>query len=275
MRAILYPSGLALKPRRGRQPARKSEGSEVGEPVGGVRGKVVGFSRASARRLRLAFLSWERPDFQKVAFTLTVREHLEPEAWRSVMEAFRKLVIAEQFSLIWRIELQKRGTPHLHGVVWVRDSDHFDRFRVLWLQASGQSGDAEAEKFACAMKVLEGPEWLAYCAAHASKTSQLGWVGRQWGIWGKRWLIPAHTTEVQLTPAAAVWLVRLLKRWKRCRVNVKGFTRVMCGSLARRFVCASIQMSGGVSPQWAKSISREDLLANGPEIPRERHGLPF
>lgn len=275
MRVILYPSGVELKPCKGQRPRRKALVSgEEGEAVGGVRGKVEGFSRASARRLRLAFLSWDRPGFLKCAFTLTVKAHREASEWRALMEWFRQLLALTQFSLIWRIELQKRGTPHLHGVVWCRDSDHCELFRVLWLQASKQSGDLDAEKFACAMKVLEGPEWLAYCAAHASKTKQLGWVGRQWGIWGKRWLVPVQRTEVQISARAAVWCVRLLRRWKGCKVGVQGFSRLMCGSLARRFVsagCALAESSSETEP-----INHEDLsMPKHPTIARARHALPY
>jgi len=204
MHAILYPSGVELKPSKGLRPRRKSlKVGEEGEPVGGLRGAVVGFSRASARRLRLAFLCWDRQDYQKCAFTVTVKAHREPQDWRQLMYRFRKLVIAFELSLIWRIELQKRGTPHLHGVVYFPEvffADlmeaiyHMDRIIEHWLEVSARYvSTAKAQNI---KPISDSLGWLQYLAKHASRgaghyqrsreSMPEGWkkTGRMWGKGG-------------------------------------------------------------------------------------------
>lgn len=61
--------------------------------------------------------------------------------------------------------------------------------------------------------------WWRYLASHASKSkqSQLGWQGRQWGVFNKRLLALAEATVIELPGNAMNKVIRYLKRVTRSR----------------------------------------------------------
>ena len=130
MKAIVYVSGLRLQAVEGNSRAKESsKGGDGPARGGGLRGKGEGFSRASARRLRLAFLTLNRFGWHRISFTLTVHRPCTPDQWREIMDKLRFWIVRQKWSLIWRVELQRRQTPHLHGVLWVEHEEDPDLFR--------------------------------------------------------------------------------------------------------------------------------------------------
>ena len=103
----IYPRGVKTRgytPRMGRP-----EGS------GGERGEIVGWSKNSRRRLRDWLLVNQPVGGVVIAATLTVPgEPVNPDDWRKLMKLFTTKLIRAKVGLVWRLELQKRGQPHLH-----------------------------------------------------------------------------------------------------------------------------------------------------------------
>lgn len=106
-RIAIYPRGVktvGYTPRRG-----KPEGS------GGERGEIVGWSKNSRRRLRNWLLVNQPVGGVCIAVTLTVPGVLiSSDDWRKLMKLFTTKLVRAKVGLVWRLELQKRGMPHLH-----------------------------------------------------------------------------------------------------------------------------------------------------------------
>ena len=92
---------------------------------GGKRGKVKGFSRMSARRLRgtLFRCDFHPKDMGVVGVCLTLPPEAEPGVGESVWKQIQthKDSIPGLVSAVWRKEVQKKGREHYHVVVWSDD----------------------------------------------------------------------------------------------------------------------------------------------------------
>jgi len=90
--------------------------------------------------------------------------------------------------------------------------------------------------------------WWRYLAAHASKSkqSQLGWKGRQWGVFNARHLDLAEPTLIELTRRAEVKVLRCLKRLIHCRfASAHGRqTWFISTQTAKRLYSWALQVSG-------------------------------
>lgn len=168
-------------------------------PQSGKRGVVDGFSSASASRFRRRLLQFvgTRPCW---AITLTIRDYQSPERWRRCLDAFGKRVVRLGDCGFWRVELQRRGTPHLHCLAYCSDPS---AWRAAWLSVWGVSSDPAHFKHAVKFCSAHGSGWLTYVATHATKhkEDQLGWLGRQWGIFNRRALV-LRPFEVVTLPLA-------------------------------------------------------------------------
>jgi len=192
---------------------------------GARRGVIRRFSRASAARLRRLLATTCGPDgWQCIGATLTVPGPvITAEEFRRVWDAFRmRLSRLQCVALIWRIELQERGQPHLHCVCWFEHCRKLNRVLYEgWLDCLGLLGPAEgpchvkdegysidSEYGRCDMKPgwakvehrgnwpgafehainVKGLDenddfsWWRYLAAHASKSKQA-----QLGWQGRQW----------------------------------------------------------------------------------------
>lgn len=106
---VIYPRGVKTKGYTPRSIQGKPEGS------GGERGEIVGWSKNSRRRLRNWLLVNQPVGGVCIAATLTVPgEPIKPEDWRKLMKVFTDRLNRAKVGLVWRLELQKRGQPHLH-----------------------------------------------------------------------------------------------------------------------------------------------------------------
>lgn len=105
----IYARGVKTKGYTPRSLQGKPDGS------GGERGEITGWSKNSRRRLRNWLLVNQPVGGVVIAVTLTVPgEPIQPDDWRKLMQVFANRLIRAKVGLVWRLELQKRGMPHLH-----------------------------------------------------------------------------------------------------------------------------------------------------------------
>ena len=215
-------------------------------PDTNIRGNVTTFSAASARRLRDTLLRLTIPDARRYALTATVPwrarsadgKYYTPQdldADRSVVASFdyapdefratfKRFRMAFEYrcpssAIIWRVELQKRGAPHWHGLLYLAvddwlnlttdapDCDAVSRDYILSWVLCQMWDDCIHELHGARMKPEPGHGWMLdllndnaafakYIADHSSKhkRDQLGWRGRQWGIIGKSRMVDTSQT---------------------------------------------------------------------------------
>jgi hypothetical protein len=131
------------------------------------------------------------------AFTLTLRDCPPTHAdWHKLRDSFSKrLSRAGMLRLHWVTEWQRRGVPHLHGVVYFPDPIAPHWLVDSWLDL--------AEPYGCASHgqnikpISDSLGWLQYLAKHAARGARhyqrsaesipAGWqkTGRMWGKWGQ------------------------------------------------------------------------------------------
>lgn len=168
------------------------------------RGTVNGFSAKSARRLReFLVLNEGRTGGEPWGITATVPGPVPAEGeFRQMFHAWCCRVNRLGAPICWRIELQQRGSPHVHGVGWGKSVGVWLAWHevlaatgpVQGLDGKGRAVSAEnrgmwpgALSYAARVDHLESGDpsgWFRYLVGHASKSKavQLGWQGRQWGV---------------------------------------------------------------------------------------------
>ena len=212
-----------------------------GNHLDGVkRGEVKGFSLASVRRLRELLLTKYIPSATVVGITLTVPwKDVAGDScrlFRAAVERFRKAFQRKypHSAMIYRVELQKRGMPHLHAVCYFAEGDTFDAtwFTFAWWKQGfgslydGSMGADLAHGVKCEMMGNNCTRLVQYLCDHASKKkqAQLGWEGRQWGVFAPKNLVSRPSTKLPPfpTPRAEGYFWRLIHRFTRYRVKGRG-----------------------------------------------------
>lgn len=88
-------------------------------PQGVRRGKISGFSRESAQRLRERLIKCDFGGAFCLALTSPPYAPQSPEdAWREIAKHAGRYDV---WAAIWRKEVMRNGTPHYHLVVWAAD----------------------------------------------------------------------------------------------------------------------------------------------------------
>ena len=265
--------------------------------VGVKRGKVTSFSSKSIKRLRLALMTAYVDDLSPWGLTLTVPLTVDDWAdeWSACVQRFwvacRRL---DGFiGAIWRVELQQRGMPHLHLVLWTREEWQVQAVEGLWRQAlaswhvqpqtvkrkiCGEWVDLCCKTQAdgvvdcamdmsktrtCSFERLSGTSAsVRYLCDHTSKRkqAQLGYQGRQWGIVGRNrlsWL----DDGLDLTERQIVLLLRLVRRWSRtwyARHYRGKVSRLRLGWSSERSVPRCL--CSGRHELWASPLMRDKVL---------------
>ena len=181
-----------------------------------TRGVIEGFSNEAARRHKGSFMTLHAPGRQLWAYSLTVHRPLTAEQWRATVQRFRMKVKRATWAGIWRVELQRRKVPHLHVALWLPEGVTREDVSMLWLESTREQNDPEAWAHAVkGMKIEQGAAgWAVYMAMHAGKhkEEQLGWLGKQWGIWNAAALVERKAFEVELTARQHFQFLRWLRR---------------------------------------------------------------
>lgn len=203
-RVCIYPGGVHLK---GDMPRGKP-------PVGTIRGTIEGFSGKAASRLRAFCVQWEVKERVPWAVTCTIRKSLSVEDFQAAAMRMRSWCRRYDVPVIWRVELQRRGVPHLHCVVWARSADDVAAFRLAWLSATFAEKDPASRKHAVQSRAVYGAGWAVYVALHNGKhkTDQLGWKGKQWGIWCRDRFTPRASEVFQVSDRQRVVFQRILRK---------------------------------------------------------------
>lgn len=214
------------------------------------RAEITTLSRASAARLRKRLAQVKGPEgWVCFGATLTVPgPPITAAQWRRLWDAYRhRLLRPGEICLIWRIELQERGQPHIHCICWAKNGS-WD-MRLQWLDNLGLLGPFEgdwdvrdenglwkterisvqhrafwkgAQEHAVKIALVgerDNMGWWRYLAAHASKSkqAQLGWKGRQWGVLNGKLLDRESPCTLTLSQRAMNKVVRCLRRLTGCR----------------------------------------------------------
>ena len=108
------------------------------------RSAITTLSKASAARLRRFLAQAKGPEgWLCFGITLTVPgPPITVSEWRRLWSAYRSRIHRlKNFTLIWRIEMQERGQPHVHCVCWGKTGP--GRLREHWLETLGILGPFE------------------------------------------------------------------------------------------------------------------------------------
>lgn len=207
-----------------------------------TRGRITGFSARSANRLRRLLLDIDFGSAWAICLTLPSIKDAERVDFSALWHGF--VVYHKSRSsapFIWRVELQQRKVPHWH-CVFCGDYQSALGFKYLW-------HDYVSRRLVCSLpfflhsvkiqQVFSGSSALMYLTAHMSKhkSSQLGWLGRQWGVVNRASLslLPAGST---LEVSDYVWrlIVRQFRRLtvRLCKDNV--YTGAFGRSCFRRMI---------------------------------------
>lgn len=156
---------------------------------GGLRGDISGgFSRASRKRLYLLLNSLKEDAIRKSLFvTLTYRkENVEPvrckKHLKSFLQAMRRTY--PSYSAIWKLEFQKRGSPHYHIIVFGR------YIPANWVAETWNRIAEDGDKLHLAAgtevrPVRRSDSALAYVGKYMAKLHDGGQAenwGRFWGV---------------------------------------------------------------------------------------------
>lgn len=189
------------------------------------RGRVRGWSTQSAARLRRWFYSVDgaQLDGRGFALTLTVRD-LPPAAadWTATRRRFvERLRRSDAVRLQWLTEWQRRGVPHMHGVVFFPDGSRASPEGLVdhWVASAGDWGAGRSAQVVTPLWGLPG--WLQYQAKHSARgvrhyqraTVPEAWqgaTGRLWGVVGD-WPLREELHGVDME---TFWRFRrLLRSW--------------------------------------------------------------
>ena len=227
------------------------------------RGTIKGASKKSMARLRGQLVKLDCKHAYAVTLTVPGPE-IAPPQWRRLWNTYNKRIERLGLNMLWRVELQKRHQPHIHGIVWhpsgglppgVTHDAVMTGIRLAWWKVLETLGPCSwksdrAEHWCSNRMAVNGAVdhavdvqaesrdsrsgWWRYVASHASKNKQAqgGWCGRQWGMIGRAKIQEAPAMSFELTFRQHSYVVRRMMRLMRTshhfgnRGTVSWFARV-------------------------------------------------
>jgi len=213
------------------------------------RGAITGMSWKASARLRLFAIEHEVPGSTMWSFTGTTQRICSPEEWRTIMSRFKTLITRAGFGAIWRVELQRRKAPHVHAVIYapsvlIRRMEDVpgEIIKGFWHRAiEVEKSSFSEQKYSANYQLCDDPEWIVYLAGHASKhkESQLGWLGKQWGIWNRSLFVsrlPLFASEMTVGASWLFW--RTYQRYTFAKLRAKGYrSKMRAGLVGERVRC--------------------------------------
>lgn len=213
------------------------------------RGVVHGWSKSATRNNTRWLRSVSPKSFGNdeqfgVAFTLTIRDCPDSsDDWHSIRRSFvDRLRRMGMLRLHWVTEWQRRGVPHLHGIVFFPNSvfdvalkeldlDSVDsgllnywhcRISSAWIAVSERYGASPRGQNLKVVTDIKG--WFKYLSKHASRGADHyqrssagippGWVktGRVWGHCGD-WIID-DAVRIDVSPEFYFSMRRIVRKWR-------------------------------------------------------------
>ena len=160
---------------------------------GVTRGTVTAdFVGKKRKRLFDKFNSWRMPGHHGRFVTLTYPDEfpMDWKAWKSDLEKYRRALLRRYPNAegIWRLELQRRGAPHYHIMLYTHQPEKIAKFKrwndKTWARIA-HAHDKYGGKYACNVS----PVW--------SRGQAIAYLGKYCGKVGKA---PADDDGVILTP---------------------------------------------------------------------------
>lgn len=194
------------------------------------RGDIVGFTHNSRVRLFRKFSRLQSPDHpgyrSKVTFlTLTTRLHLHPRVFKRFAQLLFKRISRKypRLAIIWRLEFQKRGAPHLHCVLY--NAPWIDR---KWLISAWGVLIDQVNPVVDVRRVKGHRQLTSYVSKYVAKIGDstlldIGtknaatfgtWagmkvtVGRFWGVWNADCLPYDVLDEARVPLGGSWWMIR-------------------------------------------------------------------
>lgn len=200
------------------QRSAPDDSSYTGTPPDRTEGDIRGFSASSRTRMRQQIQRLSR-DAHGLFLTLTyhesdptgqeVKAHLH-----AFVQALRRRWDGLKWSMIWRLEYQKRGVPHLHMLISGICFEHMDVFKRIWHRITDEKSREHREMGAFVERWPGGSKLSSYVAKYMAKEGVVpdDWQGRVWGVRNRRHLPECPVTVVYRIPydvayraALAVW----------------------------------------------------------------------
>lgn len=156
------------------------------------------------------------------------------QQWLPLVERFRVSLARLRISGFWRVELQQNSFPHLHCVLWLPSIRYTWRVVNAWINAlhgvtilHGPYGPIPADfadgvtLHSCCIQLARDFSLWRYLCDHASKKKQcqLGFLGRQWGYFGRKFMHPLPSATFDLTDSQFDNVLRCLRRLTKCQAS--------------------------------------------------------
>jgi hypothetical protein len=244
-----------------------------------LRGEIRGWSTQAARNNTAFLRSVDIPRLTGVGltFTLTVKHTPQnSDEWHRLRVAFimrlKRMGVCRGH---WVTEWQRRGAPHLHGIVYFPQLPYDKYISIVttiknhWLELTQNYGSLPVSQNI--KPVNDALGWVQYLAKHASrgvnhyqrssKNIPPGWrkTGRVWGQFGD-W--PADE-PIRLTIDSQGFnkLRRLIKKWRCADANKSGDLKRIIA--ARRMLQAGTREKASVRgvSEWVPSSTYFQMIA--------------
>ena len=194
------------------------------------RKEITGWSESATRR-NTAFLysvdTKSLDDYLGLAITCTIVKLPETsDDWSRMVNLFiQRLRRMGVVMYHWVVEWQKRGVPHLHGMLYFDrsvDITEIKQIKIHWLD-SVYTVNKDSPSIGCqtVKPVTSSQGWVQYLGKHGSRglrhyqraDKPTSWqkTGRMWGKGGK-W--PVRTSEGEIDISHFHRFRRLVKRWR-------------------------------------------------------------
>lgn len=196
---------------------------DVGGVIGGQRGAVSGFSRASRRRL-LQFLHMIDRERSGLPLFVTLTYPREwpgdPRRWKRDLRAWLARLRREMPAAwcVWRLEPQRRGAPHYHLLVFGVQRLPIEWLSRTWYEVVGSDDERHLRAGTQVQAVESWRRVIGYAAKYLAK--EVGelpaeWqegVGRWWGV-HQRGRAPRELMEAELVGTSYFRVRRVLRRF--------------------------------------------------------------
>lgn len=218
--------------------------------AGGRRGRVCGFSEASARRLRFLLRNL-RPGLRWRAFVTLTYPDMEIDSVTSKIHLNRWLTALRKkysgIAYLWVLELQQNGRPHYHILLDRRIDRHW--LSLSWYRAVG-SGDSRHLAAGTSVEAVRNSDKTGsyLVSKYLGKESQKRFEGHTGRVWGaSRGLLAqperfsCHGTWRQIAAMLRPmrrWLQRRAPRWRwtggsfRLRCRPSGVEQLLAAGIA-------------------------------------------
>ena len=187
---------------------------------GGKRGRCMGFSASSRRRIKrlLACVNW---DTLPPAHFVTLTYHDVPPDWLARFRAFLQVLRREDTVYLWRVELQRRGAPHFHLILW-SNADTIDHLRTRWHDIANPESRHHRLHGFDSSRLGSYRSACAYLRKYITKVDDREWIaetelaGRR--VWGASRTLPINArVKFDITESGYVLLKRISRRLLRAR----------------------------------------------------------